>query len=227
MSCAHPAECLVVFFSSRRRHTRWNCDWSSDVCSSDLDRGLEHAAQLAVGGLLLDVGGGTEGGHVVPLGALVPERLEPALPARTGQRLVHGNAGEPGSERRPPGELMQVREGTHVGLLHDVLGLAVVAQDGARRAVEALVVTAHDDLEERRLAAAHARHDLLIGEPADPRWYDLHSLIHRGPYPIESAARERYPATKRPLRGAVRQEVTQREDREKPRLRADRAQVWA
>src|SRR3989338_10220844 len=24
------------FFSSRRRHTRWNCDWSSDVCSSDL-----------------------------------------------------------------------------------------------------------------------------------------------------------------------------------------------
>src|SRR5438309_8322022 len=25
------------FFSSRRRHTRWNCDWSSDVCSSDLN----------------------------------------------------------------------------------------------------------------------------------------------------------------------------------------------
>src|SRR5260370_32231632 len=31
--------CLVVFFfffSSRRRHTRFKCDWSSDVCSSDL-----------------------------------------------------------------------------------------------------------------------------------------------------------------------------------------------
>src|SRR3989338_3216571 len=26
----------VFLFSSRRRHTRWNCDWSSDVCSSDL-----------------------------------------------------------------------------------------------------------------------------------------------------------------------------------------------
>src|SRR5712692_4160815 len=26
-----------LFFSSRRRHTRWNCDWSSDVCSSDLN----------------------------------------------------------------------------------------------------------------------------------------------------------------------------------------------
>src|SRR6266487_5049807 len=28
------------FFSSRRRHTRWTGDWSSDVCSSDLIRFL-------------------------------------------------------------------------------------------------------------------------------------------------------------------------------------------
>src|SRR5882762_11467214 len=27
---------FVFFFSSRRRHTRFKCDWSSDVCSSDL-----------------------------------------------------------------------------------------------------------------------------------------------------------------------------------------------
>src|SRR5438034_2972776 len=27
---------LFFFFSSRRRHTRSLCDWSSDVCSSDL-----------------------------------------------------------------------------------------------------------------------------------------------------------------------------------------------
>src|SRR5438876_3241326 len=38
MSCV----CLIklfevfFFFSSRRRHTRWTGDWSSDVCSSDL-----------------------------------------------------------------------------------------------------------------------------------------------------------------------------------------------
>src|SRR2546427_1546776 len=31
MSCV-----LFFFFSSRRRHTRFDCDWSSDVCSSDL-----------------------------------------------------------------------------------------------------------------------------------------------------------------------------------------------
>src|SRR6266487_5605150 len=28
--------CWCFFFSSRRRHTRWTGDWSSDVCSSDL-----------------------------------------------------------------------------------------------------------------------------------------------------------------------------------------------
>src|SRR6266853_3930867 len=28
---------FFFFFSSRRRHTRFDCDWSSDVCSSDLD----------------------------------------------------------------------------------------------------------------------------------------------------------------------------------------------
>src|SRR5690348_17661294 len=27
---------FFFFFSSRRRHTRWTGDWSSDVCSSDL-----------------------------------------------------------------------------------------------------------------------------------------------------------------------------------------------
>src|SRR5256886_4458093 len=38
---------LVVFFSSRRRHTRFDCDWSSDVCSSDL-RGIavQQACQI-------------------------------------------------------------------------------------------------------------------------------------------------------------------------------------
>src|SRR6267142_3353057 len=38
---------FFFFFSSRRRHTRLTCDWSSDVCSSDLrierrERVMEH-----------------------------------------------------------------------------------------------------------------------------------------------------------------------------------------
>src|SRR5437879_8470095 len=31
--------CFIFFFSSRRRHTRYIGDWSSDVCSSDLVAG--------------------------------------------------------------------------------------------------------------------------------------------------------------------------------------------
>src|SRR5437870_13852908 len=47
---------VLFFFSSRRRHTRWPRDWSSDVCSSDLmelaahqrtPRELEHRPAVA------------------------------------------------------------------------------------------------------------------------------------------------------------------------------------
>src|SRR5476649_3041867 len=34
--CRKARLCGFFFFSSRRRHTRSLCDWSSDVCSSDL-----------------------------------------------------------------------------------------------------------------------------------------------------------------------------------------------
>src|SRR2546426_277627 len=51
---------FVFFFSSRRRHTRLQGDWSSDVCSSDLivlgddddptpDDHLEKTAELVLG----------------------------------------------------------------------------------------------------------------------------------------------------------------------------------
>src|SRR5438132_13973682 len=40
------------FFSSRRRHTRSLCDWSSDVCSSDLVHELVHR-DVKPGNLLL------------------------------------------------------------------------------------------------------------------------------------------------------------------------------
>src|SRR5256885_12699089 len=43
----------VFFFSSRRRHTRLQGDWSSDVCSSDLQDvrvvGLDHEVDRAAG----------------------------------------------------------------------------------------------------------------------------------------------------------------------------------
>src|SRR5690625_5484875 len=36
---------ILFFFSSRRRHTRWPRDWSSDVCSSDLSAPRAQARQ--------------------------------------------------------------------------------------------------------------------------------------------------------------------------------------
>src|SRR6267143_3189939 len=47
------AKSFFFFFSSRRRHTRWNCDWSSDVCSSDLrDRVSARLVGYALGSAL-------------------------------------------------------------------------------------------------------------------------------------------------------------------------------
>src|SRR5690348_17711607 len=40
-----PCNDFFFFFSSRRRHTRWTGDWSSDVCSSDLHRGIHQSGQ--------------------------------------------------------------------------------------------------------------------------------------------------------------------------------------
>src|SRR2546427_7666962 len=37
----------LFFFSSRRRHTRFDCDWSSDVCSSDLASAMHLQARYA------------------------------------------------------------------------------------------------------------------------------------------------------------------------------------
>src|SRR5256885_6669298 len=76
------------FFSSRRRHTRLQGDWSSDVCSSDLGRharGVEVVARIqrdqhVIGGgpAVQDLGGGEDGavaqGHHVA-GAAHPTEI--------------------------------------------------------------------------------------------------------------------------------------------------------
>src|SRR2546422_10586329 len=42
---------FFFFFSSRRRHTRCSRDWSSDVCSSDLNNYV-HATPVISGGIV-------------------------------------------------------------------------------------------------------------------------------------------------------------------------------
>src|SRR6266568_3282846 len=79
----------VFFFSSRRRHTRWNCDWSSDVCSSDLD--VDRGTQEGPGGSR-------------PQRQADSEAAQP--PARRAEPAVRGQSGG----RAPP-----AGEGDHEG----------------------------------------------------------------------------------------------------------------
>src|SRR2546427_2302921 len=75
---------LFFFFSSRRRHTRFDCDWSSDVCSSDLyvegtGIGPYEGARVTVepsGRVRLATGVGTQGqGHFTVFAQIVAEVL--------------------------------------------------------------------------------------------------------------------------------------------------------
>src|SRR3712207_8028892 len=52
---------LLFFFSSRRRHTRYWRDWSSDVCSSDLREGRRMTGTPRATGRIAGIGGGLVG----------------------------------------------------------------------------------------------------------------------------------------------------------------------
>src|SRR4030066_2214756 len=46
---------VFFFFSSRRRHTRFKCDWSSDVCSSDLvKKGIDFPEDAIIDYVVID-----------------------------------------------------------------------------------------------------------------------------------------------------------------------------
>src|SRR2546430_4145926 len=106
---------LYFFFSSRRRHTRFDCDWSSDVCSSDLGGGgytmIAHAPVIYDKGedvreLLVDeirrartIQAAT---YLHPSWAIIPDA------ARAAARAVFGPA---------PGSVAVVRDSTMLRVL--------------------------------------------------------------------------------------------------------------
>src|SRR6266853_4068360 len=80
---------FFFFFSSRRRHTRFDCDWSSDVCSSDLRRLFPaHRSTGHRRGLPARLH--RAGRRAVPIGVLILATLRRVAPAQT---LPRGESG--------------------------------------------------------------------------------------------------------------------------------------
>src|SRR5689334_24745337 len=83
---------IIFFFSIRRRHTRWNCDWSSDVCSSDLPSNGDLTPWAERGVLLLNrvltVQPRQPASHRGKGWEQVTEQAIRALVAREGEPLV-------------------------------------------------------------------------------------------------------------------------------------------
>src|SRR5256885_12132457 len=71
MSCISCVRVWFFFFSSRRRHTRLQGDWSSDVCSSDLYRLRPEPRQLTKFYLVVSAGGALGGLFVAVVAPLV------------------------------------------------------------------------------------------------------------------------------------------------------------
>src|SRR2546430_3459661 len=75
---------VLFFFSSRRRHTRFDCDWSSDVCSSNLPMHVEPVE------------------HELPVQSSFMMHMRPVTPGaglkrqnpKPGSRLAVGTIGE-------------------------------------------------------------------------------------------------------------------------------------
>src|SRR2546427_2009555 len=104
---------FFFFFSSRRRHTRFDCDWSSDVCSSDLpprsqqgpaaghesrlsECRVEHAAELRIGAMTsgadddrLASPDADRLGTIVDV-AVLPEALQTSSGLRSEPRRIAG-----------------------------------------------------------------------------------------------------------------------------------------
>src|SRR5256886_13382557 len=96
----------IFFFSSRRRHTRFDCDWSSDVCSSDLSDdeirdGIKLLAQTT--GIFTETAGGVTTAVLAKLaqrGDIDPS--ERVVAVITGERSEERRVGKEGRSRWSP-----------------------------------------------------------------------------------------------------------------------------
>src|SRR5207237_2946036 len=86
ISLSPDSSLFFFFFSSRRRHTRFKCDWNSDVCSSDLEQHVIERLAAAARGV-------DEDAQIVAQLALADELLERRWPDRGFRRILLGALG--------------------------------------------------------------------------------------------------------------------------------------
>ncbi len=131
-----------------------------------VDGVLDDSLNFALGHGFFRIGGGGEG-ELDDLGfeRALQQRVQfhggpPA--AQPAQRLVHGDPRQPGRQAGIAAKTFQMREGADVGLLHDILGLAVVAQDAAGEPVEPAVVRLHDGADRGFVAGQRPPHQFGV-----------------------------------------------------------------
>src|SRR2546427_9233896 len=131
------------FFSSRRRHTRFDCDWSSDVCSSDLEN-LEAAERPAPPEHDRDEEADDDRRQPHP--RVHGAHDEPApREAREGKRRPGGNADQQRDQRRAPRDLEREPE--------DRPDLAVALHEQPERLSHPVEQQGHDVTSPSRLPA--------------------------------------------------------------------------
>src|SRR5260370_5838109 len=166
---------LLFFFSSRRRHTRFKCDWSSDVCSSDLagreEKGMSHKSSMH---------GGGESYSGVVLTKQQNKSGQPPAEVVEGRPLTKENTPEPNSRRTPRrgsghSGLERVREAAKkdkklkfTALLHHV-------------SID-LLRDSYDSLKKKAAPGGDGVTWEEYGRDLEARLSDLHGRIHRGAY---------------------------------------------
>src|SRR6266481_4582502 len=150
---------IFFFFSSRRRHTIWNCDWSSDVCSSDLlVFAFDYIQRDAEGEssernwLRDEIGGAV----YLRLSTRPIEQIKRAMTPELRQAIVDGAYWQ-----RPPGPNCQVVVAYTGAVVPEAIqAVGLMAED--RRDVGLLAVTSADRLNAGWTAAQRARERGLV-----------------------------------------------------------------
>src|SRR3712207_2159520 len=160
--------CSCFFFSSRRRHTRYWRDWSSDVCSSDLPRRLDERGEC---GRLVDGELGED--TTVQLDAGQLEALHEAV---VGHVVLAGRGVDPGDPQLAEVALARLAVAVGVGGRVEDLLLGLAVEPRALAAVTAGRLEGGASLLLGVDRPLHACHGKLLTCPAGRS--DAQQLLH-------------------------------------------------